>query len=113
MNKSLFSDRIKELRIKNKKTQEELAEIFGITPTGVSYWESGKSIPNSITLEKLAIYFNVTLDYLIGNKEMDDNDKMKIIFRKTEDVPEADRETLRKILDSTINAFLSKENDKT
>ncbi len=40
MNKNKFSQIIKELRKKNNLTQQQLADIVGITATGVSYWES-------------------------------------------------------------------------
>lgn len=68
-------------------TQQELATIVGLTPTGISYWESGKAVPNIETLEKLANYFSVTVDYLLGKKEMSDSDKKAILFRKADAVP--------------------------
>ena len=108
LNKNNFANIIKNLRIQKKMTQQDLAEIVGLTPTGISYWESGKSIPNIETLEKLAIFFNVTVDYLLGKKEMSDNDKKSVLFRKAEDVPPEEREVLWNIIDGTIDAFLNK-----
>lgn len=101
-----FSSIIKSLRIQHKMTQQDLAEIVGLTPTGISYWESGKAIPNAETLEKLASYFNVTVDYLLGKKEMSDDDKKTVLFRKAEEVPQDQQEVLWNIIDSTIDAFI-------
>ena len=54
MNENKFSQIIKELRKKNNLTQQQLADIVGITATGVSYWESGNATPNTETLNKLS-----------------------------------------------------------
>ena len=105
-----FANIIKHLRQKNKITQQDLANIVGLTPTGISYWESGKAIPNIDTLEKLAQYFNVTVDYLLGKKEMSENDKRAVLFRKAEDVPKEQQDVLWDIIDSTIDAFLKGNN---
>ena len=67
MENKVFAERIKDLRIKNKLTQQELGSKFGLTSTGVSYWESGKAIPNIEMMNKLSDFFGVTIDYLIGN----------------------------------------------
>lgn len=101
-----FASIIKALRVQHKMTQQDLAEIVGLTPTGISYWESGKAIPNVETLEKLASYFNVTVDYLLGKKEMSDKDKKTVLFRKAEEIPLEQQEVLWNIIDSTIDAFI-------
>ena len=66
MNNNTFATRIKELRNKNNLTQKDIADKLGITPTGISYWESGTAVPNYETLKKVAILFNVSIDYLTG-----------------------------------------------
>ena len=62
-------DRIKELREEYKITQKQLSEILGVTRTAVSKWEAGENGPNSEILVKLADYFNVSTDYLLGLTE--------------------------------------------
>lgn len=106
--KENFSERIKKLRIKNKYTQEQLAEKVGVTPTGVSYWESGKSIPNFDTLKKLSEIFNVSIDYLTGN-EAEKNNNKDILFRKIDKVDENQKELLMNILDRTVQSFIDDE----
>ena len=106
MDNRIFAERIKELRINKGLTQQELGNIFGVTSTGVSYWESGKAIPNMDIINKLSDYFGVTIDYMIGKKELDENNKGMILFRKAEQVNEKDKKRLYDIINSTIDAFL-------
>lgn len=58
--------RLIELRNKNNLTQKDIAKITGYQQTLVSKWENGEREPDSKTLIKLAKYFNVTVDYLVG-----------------------------------------------
>lgn len=71
--KNKFSDVFKKLRIKNKYTQEDIANKFDMTKTGISYWENGKSEPSLEVIEKLAELFNVSIDYLLGNSDTENN----------------------------------------
>ncbi len=56
--------RIKELREKNKFTQEVLAEKIGIDPKHLSRIENGRNFPSMETLEKLVINLNVSFQDL-------------------------------------------------
>ena len=59
--------RIKQLRFKNNVSQKELSKDLGYkTYTTVSKWESNASLPPGKELTKLAEYFKVTTDYLLG-----------------------------------------------
>ncbi len=60
--------KIKELRKINKKTQKDIAKITGYKQTLISKWENNIREPDIRTLIKLANYFNVSVDYLIGNE---------------------------------------------
>ncbi len=72
----LFGDRLRELRKEKKITQPELADMLGVTFSTVSAWEVGKAQPSYDILTKLAQYFNVTTDYLLGFNQ-DDLDKIE------------------------------------
>ena len=61
-----FSERLKELRKGKHLTQQELADKFGISRVGYSYWETGTREPNFKTLVSLAKYLSVSTDYLLG-----------------------------------------------
>lgn len=47
-------------------TQAEVAKIVGIGQSGYSFWESGRSKIDNESLTKLANFYNVTVDYLLG-----------------------------------------------
>lgn len=59
-------NRIKELRLRCKETQEQLAKEIGVGRSVVGMWETGKSNPDLEGLRKLAVYFNVSADYILG-----------------------------------------------
>ncbi|MDK2812736.1 MAG: hypothetical protein PWQ78_946 [Petrotoga sp.] len=61
-----IGDRIKQLRLENNLTQEEFGKIFGIVKSTVSMYESNKSTPDDELKKKIAEYFNVSLDWLMG-----------------------------------------------
>lgn len=60
---------LKELRIEKNLAQKDVADILGITVSAYSFYENGKREPNITSLKKLASFYNVTLDYLIGLDE--------------------------------------------
>lgn len=111
MENKVFAERIKKLRIEKKLTQQELGNKFGLTSTGVSYWESGKAIPSMDMINKLSDFFGVTIDYLIGKRKIDENDEGMILFRKAEQVNENDKKKMYNIINSTIDAFLNNNNN--
>ena len=63
---------LKELRQKKKLTQVEMGKILNITGPTYNGYETGKYEPTIETLCKLADYFEVSLDYLIGREYKDD-----------------------------------------
>lgn len=62
----LFNERLKELRLENNLSQIKLAEKLGASQRSISSWENGERQPDFETLEKIAKFFNVTTDYLLG-----------------------------------------------
>lgn len=60
----MFNERLKLLRKKHNLTQSILAEKLGIAKTTLASYEQGKNEPNMDTIQKIAIYFNVSTDYL-------------------------------------------------
>lgn len=57
---------IRELRRRDGRTQEALADALGVTPQAVSRWEQGGSYPDMELLPAIANYFGVTIDELFG-----------------------------------------------
>lgn len=66
--KSDIGENIKALRKLHGKTQGELAEILDGKKSLVSNYENGYSTPDVYTLIKIADYFDVSLDELVGRK---------------------------------------------
>lgn len=62
-------NRIRELRVAARLTQKELADKFYVNQTAVSQWERGATSPNNATLENLAIFFDVSVGYLLGMED--------------------------------------------
>lgn len=61
-----FQQRLKELRTSRGLSQKQLGEIIGATYSAVSFWETGINEPKASNVIKLAQYFEVTSDYLLG-----------------------------------------------
>ena len=59
-------NRIKELRKSFNLSQEKLAEEFEVERATISRWENDKTDPSNEDLLKLAQYFKVSVDYLLG-----------------------------------------------
>ena len=66
---SIFADRLKECRKNINKTQKEVANALGITELGYQNYELCKYEPKMATLNKLADYFDVSVDYLTGRSD--------------------------------------------
>ena len=64
-----FYERIKQLRLNKKVSQEEIAKFLGVTKQAYSLYELGKRNVDNETLLKLSEYFNVSIDYLLGKSE--------------------------------------------
>ena len=64
---------IKKLRRESGYTQEELAEIIGVTSQAVSKWESGAGLPDISQVVPLARALDVNTDVLFGNNEAEEN----------------------------------------
>ena len=64
-----FSERLKELRMENHLKQSELANFISVDQRSISNWEKGVRQPDFEMLEKIAKFFDVTTDYLLGISE--------------------------------------------
>ncbi|MGN1077090.1 MAG: helix-turn-helix domain-containing protein [Candidatus Gallimonas sp.] len=62
----IFSERLMQLRKERGLSQATVAKDLGVSLGIVCYWETNKSDPTATNVAKLARYFNVTSDYLLG-----------------------------------------------
>ncbi|MCJ0224514.1 helix-turn-helix transcriptional regulator [Clostridioides difficile] len=116
-----FGNRLRKLREDNNIKQVELAKVFNITSQALSQYERDLRMPDATLLDKLATYFNVSVDFLLGRKfstlseeiddetkkivdavfELDKEDRKSII--KIAELDKEDREAILKILNSLEN----------
>jgi len=66
--KTIFQDRLKDLRQEKGLSQNSLAALLNIKQANVSRWESGKQEPTASNILLIANFFNVTTDYLLGRE---------------------------------------------
>jgi len=91
----MFGNNLKKLRENKNLLQKELAEILNVTSQTVSGWEIGRTQPEYQMLLKIANFFEVSVDYLLGN----DSENLKEI------------DTLKKLL--LKSGFMENEEDLT
>ena len=62
-------DLIIQLQAERGVTNKEIEVECGLSNAVISQWKNGKSKPGTDAIRRLAAYFNVTTDYLLGVKE--------------------------------------------
>lgn len=105
----MLKDKIRELRKERGMTQKEVAERLGIGGSTMTMYETGRREPNMETLIKIADFFDVSTDYLLG-KTKAKNEK-EVISRALVDDPElynfwkklSEREDLQLLFKQTRN----------
>lgn len=70
----MIIERLKKLRKEGKLTQKDIATFLNISQPAYQQFESGKKKMNLETMEKLADFFNVSTDYLLGKTDIPDLD---------------------------------------
>lgn len=84
---------IRVLRLEKGITQNELSNYLGLTPKMVSFYELSERFPPYDIINKLADYFNVSTDYLLGRSEIKNSEKLLIDYSKLsiEDLKEIEK----------------------
>ncbi len=62
----VVAERIRLLRTEKNIGQNYLAEKLGVSNASISYWENAKQEPSVQVLYKMAVYFDVSADYILG-----------------------------------------------
>lgn len=65
-----FGERLRSLRLEKDMTQEDVASYFGLHKTRISQYELNKRQADDDMKKKLAEFFGVSLDYLMGNTDI-------------------------------------------
>lgn len=109
----MFGGRLKELRLEKKINQAELGEIIGISPSTVGMYEREQRFPDKDTLSKIADYFEVSVDYLLGrtnernikNVTEDMDEDIRMIQRARNNMDKKDREKMIKVLKTMFDEY--------
>lgn len=87
-----FGDKLCLLRTQSGYSQEQLAELVGVSRQSVSKWESGVTLPETEKLIQVSNLFDVSIDFLMRdehiNRSKDDLDR--VIFKFLGSVQEMD-----------------------
>lgn len=118
-NDNITGKRIRLLRTTGKITQEQLAKDLGLNnKSSIANYESGYSMPSDEIKVRLAEYFCVSVDYLLGKTDIP-NDSPDMINDHKDLLDEVDiafasgirglNETNKAIIKSTIEGLLAKQ----
>jgi len=66
----MLKERLKKLREEKSITQRELARLLQISPSTIAMYETEQRVPPVEILERIADFFNVSVDYLLGRTEI-------------------------------------------
>lgn len=110
-----FNQRLRELRNKKGMSQSQLSKAIGISKSSISMYELGERNPDFETLELIADFFNVDMNYLLCEESRStyylvpevaqmaqaiyDRPEMKVLFDATKDVSKEDIEFVVNMLE--------------
>ena len=76
-----YKNRIRDLREDRDLRQTDVSKATGIDQKTLSNYETGKTSPDSYALIRLADFFGVSIDYLVGRTEIDIKSKAELTTR--------------------------------
>lgn len=103
-----LDSKLKELREERGIMQKDVAIDLGIAPNTLSGYERGLRKPDSETLKKLAGYYGVTVDYLLGEQNSLDDLELKIpegvtILRRMKNMSPSAQKRMLQIMKALID----------
>lgn len=107
----MIGERLKQLRTEKKLRQSDVADMIGVGRTTYTNYEIGVSEPDIETINKLAEFFEVSTDYLLGrtderNPGTSHNDwppEAKVLFRDVRKLTPEQLELVTKLVKEFIN----------
>ncbi|MBP1917401.1 transcriptional regulator with XRE-family HTH domain [Lederbergia galactosidilyticus] len=97
----VLGERLKDLRIENGYKQEDLAKLINVTTSAYGYYEQGRNEPSLESIIKIAKFYKVSVDYLLG---LINTPNHSVQYTITEDLSlnELELHTLKKLKDSFL-----------
>ena len=120
----MIGEKLKRLRQKKKLTQTEFANKIGISRGTYAHYEINKRQPDYQTLIKIADFFNVSTDFLLGvtdNPSRDETKEQKlkefleqpgVPYDENTYIPEEKLKALRELLESVAEKLPDPDSDK-
>ena len=98
MNQKKIGSFLKELRNEKGITQEQFAEILGVSGRSVSRWETGSNMPDISLLVEIADYFDVSIPEIINGERKSEkmNEEVKEVAEAMSNYATTEKETLIK-----------------
>jgi transcriptional regulator with XRE-family HTH domain len=105
-----IGEQISTLRKRKKWSQTKLAEISSTSREAIGKYERGEVTPSVEVAKRLAILFEVSLDYLVGEGQNSNFDKNTLArLEQIERLPEDEKKTLFTVLDALLRDFKAKQ----
>ncbi len=101
-----FSEQLKKARLNMNYTQQEVADLMGITKSTYCGYETGKRQPDVAKIKQLATILNTSGDILLETgfeditSELDINDEARQLAQQYSLLNDSDRELIKKMIDS-------------
>ena len=90
----MFADNLKQLRKDKGLTQTQFASEFNISAGTIAMWETGKRMPDTETLKRIAKCFDVSLDYLLDAPADETPEEIIILNRNAKKLSQEQQKTL-------------------
>lgn len=113
----MYGQRIKQLRITHKLTQDELAEELSVSPKTIGSWEREERKPSIDVIRTMAKLFSVTTDYLLGtdngiNHKSNKDETHTIAAHLDKDLSDKDKQEIMSFIDYIKHRDHSSDSDK-
>ena len=93
------ANRLQQLRKAKGLSQEELANILGLSRQAISKWERAETSPDTDNLICLARLYNISIDKLLDTSESTEEIKERIVQERINEISSKNEETINHILD--------------
>ncbi|MGO4498849.1 helix-turn-helix domain-containing protein [Paenibacillus sp. 2RAB27] len=108
-----FSNRLKYLRNQKSMTQEQLGQKINVTKVSISGYENSNRTPDMETLQKIADFFEVSVDYLLGRSDSVNNDGVgRAFYGGADQYTEDELEIARAAAQAAVEAYRKGLNKK-
>lgn len=112
----MLPQKLREIRTQKRITQDEISGFLEVKRQTYSAYERGVSVPDSLTLKKIADYFGVTTDYFFSapgvlvpdsDARSGQEQRLLLLSRRAEKIPQEQRDRIIKNFEENIELYLA------